>query len=260
VDVPLPEEIAARRQEIQDTHAALLTKNHFEILGISRSATEADVKEAYFRLVKRFHSDVHLDPRLLDLKDKMEAVFLRLAEAYDVLRHSASRARYVADLVSRSPRPAPAAPAAAPEAPREVDEPFLAPADPVENALMADDAIRQTEFLLIEGRYWDAIQLLERTVPHILAKRQSAKARVLLGRAYLKNPMWVRKGEEILHGVLRDEPQHVEACFALGGLYKESGLRSRAVTMFRKVLEVKPDHKRAAAELRELGAGSRKLF
>jgi hypothetical protein len=30
--------------------------------------------------------------------------------------------------------------------------------------------------------------------------------------------------------------------------------------MFRKVLEAKPDHKRAAAELRELGAASRKLF
>jgi tetratricopeptide (TPR) repeat protein len=262
-DAPLPDELTVRRQEILDAHAGLRTRNHFEVLGISRSASEDDVKEAYFRLVKRFHSDVHVDPRLLDLKEKMEAVFLRLAEAYDVLRHSASRARYVADLVARTPRPAPGpSPGPAPgEAPRDPDaEAFTAPLDPVENALMADDAIRQGEYLLSEGRYWDVIQLLERTVPHILAKRQSAKARAILARGYLKNPMWVRRGEEILHGVLRDEPLQVDACLALGGLYKESGLRSRAVAMFRKVLEAKPDHKRAAAELRELGAASRKLF
>jgi hypothetical protein len=41
----------------------------------------------------------------------------------------------------------------------------------------------------------------------------------------------------------------VDAYLALGQLYKAGGLRSRAVSMFRKVLELKPENEEALAEL-----------
>ena len=50
---------------------------------------------------------------------------------------------------------------------------------------------------------------------------------------------------------MHDDPQNVEAHFLLGTLYQQSGLKSRANSMFKKVLEVKPDHEEARAALGE---------
>ena len=41
----------------------------------------------------------------------------------------------------------------------------------------------------------------------------------------------------------------MDAYLLLGRLYKESGQKLRATNMFRKVLELKPDHEEALAEV-----------
>ena len=76
--------------------------------------------------------------------------------------------------------------------------------------------------------------------------------RVLLARAYMKNPNWMKQGEELLLAVLQEDPKHLESLLLLGNLYKTGGLRSRATTMFRKVVDLKPDHEEALAQLAEL--------
>jgi len=98
-----------RRMEILEGFAALKRRTHFEVLGLQRNATEAQVKEAYFRLARRFHPDVHHDPALADLRDKIEAIFVRLGEAYEVLRNPRIRAKYESQIA-----PAPGTPASAP--------------------------------------------------------------------------------------------------------------------------------------------------
>ena len=79
---------------IQDTFEGLRGKDHFEMLGIGRAASDVEVKDAYLRLAKPFHPDAHRDLDLDDLRDMRKAVFIRLGEAYDTLRHPESRARY----------------------------------------------------------------------------------------------------------------------------------------------------------------------
>src|SRR5439155_13050046 len=76
---PIADAMAQRRKEILDAHEGLKRRNHFEVLGLARSATEVQVKEAYFRLARSFHPDVHHGASLGDLRDKLEAVFIRLA-------------------------------------------------------------------------------------------------------------------------------------------------------------------------------------
>ena len=88
----------------------------------------------------------------------------------------------------------------------------------------------------------------EAAVP-ALAGKPKQKARLLLARAYTKNPIWTHQAEETLHEVVRDEPKNVDAYLALGQLYKAGGLRSRSVGMFRKVVELKPENEEALAEL-----------
>jgi tetratricopeptide (TPR) repeat protein len=238
------EGLEGRRAEILAAFEDLKTRTHFEVLGLARTADDGQVKQAYFRLAKRFHPDVHHDPALSDLRDRLEAVFIRLGEAYDVLRTARSRSAYEASL----PRERPAGPPEAP-APKGTPPGEAAPL-PVDRGLevkRAQDALRRAEAHLAEARYWDAIQLLEAAIP-VLTGKLKQRARVHLARAFVKNPNWLRRAEEVLHRVIQEDPAHVDAYYELGLLYKSMNLRSRALAVFRKAVDLKPDHEGAAAE------------
>ena len=91
---PADDEGRRARREILDAWEGSKTRNHFEVLGLPRASSEAEVKDAYFRLAKRFHPDVHHGESLGDLRDKLEAVFIRLGEAYETLRDPRRRGDY----------------------------------------------------------------------------------------------------------------------------------------------------------------------
>ena len=204
------------------------------------------MKDAYFRLAKRFHPDVHHGASLGDLRDKLEAVFIRLGEAYDVLRDPRKRADYEERLGRSRPKPAAEAaggPGAGPEP--AAPEP---PRDPEEEARLAEDAIRRAAKLVEQEKYWDAIQLLEPAVEAVQGKPR-LRARVLLARCYIKNPKWAKSAEATLLAATREEPKAVEPWALLGAIYAEKGLRTRATAMYRKALELKPDHEEAAQYL-----------
>ena len=59
----------------------------------------------------------------------------------------------------------------------------------------------------------------------------------------------LRRAEETLQSVLREDPANVAAHYELGLLYKAGGLAARAQAMFRRVVELRPDHREALAEL-----------
>jgi molecular chaperone DnaJ len=63
-------------------------KSYYEILGVSRDATEKDIKQAYRRLARRFHPDVNPG-------DKTgEAKFKEINAAYEVLADKEKRQKY----------------------------------------------------------------------------------------------------------------------------------------------------------------------
>jgi tetratricopeptide (TPR) repeat protein len=208
-------------------------------------------------------------------------VFIRLGEAYDTLRHPESRARYERQYQPRSRPHPPAAPPAPPPpapAPPVVVAPPTPPPPPTvsvpapvyvasfeppsfENPLQTAMAeLRRAEGLLKQGKYWDAIQVAEPLL-ETLSGALLVRTRVLLGQAYLKNPNWLKRAAEQLQTAIESDPRHAEAHFALGLVYKASGLAQRAAAMFRKALELMPGH---AEALRELNAieptARRKLF
>ena len=246
-----------RRMENLEAFATLKSKTHFEVLGLTPKATENDVKEAYFRLARRFHPDVHHDPALADLREKIEAIFVRLGESYDVLRNPRLRTKYEAHI---APPPAVSAPAPAPPVKAAVASPSPAPA-PVAAAAAGHDPyeaarqIKRGAKLLSSEMYWDAIQVLEPALLHAEGKALQ-EGRVLLARAYMKNVNWRRQGEELLQQVVKDNASHVEAHVLLGRLYKEQGLKARATHMLRRAVELAPDHEEAQADLALLTAST----
>ena len=244
---PADEKTAERRREILEAWDGLKTRTHFEVLGLSRAVGEAEVKDAYFRLAKRFHPDVHHSASLGDLRDELEAVFIRLGEAYDVLRDPRKRADYEARLGRSKPKPAAAGPGPGPSPDPEPAAPEP-PRDPEEEARLAEEAVHRAAKLVEQEKYWDAIQLLEPAVEALQGKPR-LRARVLLARSYARNPKWAKSAEATLLAATREEPKAVEPWALLGAIYAEKGLRTRATAMYRKALELNPEHEAAAQYL-----------
>lgn len=62
-------------------------KDYYEILGVKRGATEAEVKSAYRKLARKFHPDVNKTK-------EAEQKFKDINEAYEVLSDKSKRSRY----------------------------------------------------------------------------------------------------------------------------------------------------------------------
>lgn len=243
---PDPEELE-RRREVLEFFQSLPLLNHFEVLGVRPGCEDAEVKRAYAALARKYHPDTSRRPGLDDLHDVLEAVFIRVAEAWEVLGNARSRASYEARFPPSPFRPGTEAPAATPPA-APPGRPVAAPPEP-EPYVASDETIFQAQLLLAQARYWDAIQMLETRLPAMQPAKQQRRARILLARAYAKNPNWLRKAEDALQQVVREDPTSADAHYELGLLYKASGMTARAQASFRRVLELRPEHREAAAEL-----------
>jgi len=67
----------------------LTKRDYYEILGVTKDATDAKIKKAYRELARKYHPD--LNP---DTKSDAEEKFKEVSEAYEVLMDKDKRARY----------------------------------------------------------------------------------------------------------------------------------------------------------------------
>ncbi len=63
--------------------------SHYEILDIPQSASEAEIKRAYYLMARRHHPDLHPHNKIL-----AERRLRLINEAYDILKNRDSRAQY----------------------------------------------------------------------------------------------------------------------------------------------------------------------
>ncbi len=67
---------------------AIQFKDYYEVLGVSRTASEDEIKKAFRKLARKYHPDVAKD------KKAAEAKFKEINEAYEVLSDPAKRGKY----------------------------------------------------------------------------------------------------------------------------------------------------------------------
>ena len=63
-------------------------RDYYEVLGVSKSASDDEIKKAYRKLAKQYHPDMNLD------NEEAEAKFKEINEAYEVLSDKDKRAKY----------------------------------------------------------------------------------------------------------------------------------------------------------------------
>lgn len=254
----------------------------YDILGLTRQASTADVKSAYYHLAKKYHPDRHHQRESGDLRPKLERLFALITQAYDTLSQSQERATYDERIRGKSGTLGTASTKAAsadaqakdrasseartssgdlkPSDRRTDSDPLpQVPAQP--SATDAGSSVRKSdmtpaqtaEMYYQQGRarferkeYHAAVHLLREAIK---LDPSRAPYHYHLGIALIRNPRTRRDAEQHLSKAAELEPYNAQVRVKLGLLYKEAGLSKRAEHYFREALQLDPDNRAARREM-----------
>jgi len=300
------EEMAAREAEesLERVREEVARRLHFansadfyDVLGVTRHATTAEIKAAYYHLAKKFHPDRYHQQDSGDLRIKLEAVFALITQAYDTLSQPPVRASYD-DRIRKASGTLPAVPArtsplAGPEPaanePRPSEEGRVAasgsnpsngqptntgslPPPPVESPVAevlagtSKSGPQLPPAQMAELCYQQGRARFERKEYHAAVHllREAIKLdptrapyHYHLGLALIRNPRTRRDAELHLSKAAELEPYNAQIRVKLGMLYKEAGLSKRAEHFFREAIQMDPENRVAMRELSSEAARSK---
>jgi curved DNA-binding protein CbpA len=218
--------------EVAEFYEKIGGMSYYQILGVPKQATDDDIKKAYFQLARKFHPDRFDRKTPPDYRAKIEDVFDKITKAYHTLTNSELRKVY------------------------DIRTPVAGADDRGKDVVKkADTKFRQAKTLYGQGRFEDAIVLLEEV---IRLNRTKGAYFLLLALTEMKIPAFRRKAEEHFLKAIELEPWNPECYVGLGILYRQEGMNLKATKLFHKALEYDGEHEAARRELETLTAEPKK--
>ncbi len=218
----LPDSHQSNVEEALDFFNKTGDMNYYQILNVTQMAPHSEVKNAYFKLARKFHPDLfemNLQP---EKKEKIVSLFDRIAKAYRTLSSEQSKNKY------------------------DLSINIIRKGERTDNIKTAETKYRQAKSLYDRGKYDDARILLKEALS---IKSEVGKYHLLLALAESKNPEFHKNAEENFIKAKELDPWNAEAYVGLGLLYKKAGLMVKAARQFKSALDVNPDHPVALKEL-----------
>ncbi len=194
--------------------------NYYELLGVGRTATTAEVRQAYLRLAREKHPDRFSDPAE---KARAQRSFQDLTTAFNTLQNESSRREYDA----------------------EVERP-----KPVSPAEIAQEAYARGLQMLEAGQLQDAVTALHAAVHHA---PNEARYHAVLGRALGRHPPAAREAIQALERAVQLAPGSASFHAELAALFLKQGLRLRAQKAVEQALRIDPKEPLARRVSENLG-------
>ena len=225
------------RDELVALLAVMRAQSHFQVLGVERDATPAEIADAYQALARDFHPDL-FRLRSDEVRDAARQIFERLEKAFEILRDNSSRRKYLAEL-ERTPLPAPAKAEAAAGS---------------ESAATAAERVYFTGVSHLRARrYPQAAEAFGQATA--LAPKQASYRSALGWALYRQAPADTRAvaaGLAELRGAVECEPANPWVRISLGRFYAETGLPDDAIREFEAALGMSPGLADIEEEIRRL--------
>lgn len=196
--------------------------DYYEILGVPKTASAAEVRSAYLRLARERHPDRFPDPAE---KARAQDFFKELTAAFNTLSNDRSR--------------------------REYDESLARPQVAVPEE-MARKAFERGMQQFDAKQYFDAVELFRTAVQHA---PEEARYHFALGLALARNPHWVREAVQAVEKAVQLDGTKALYHVELGELFLAQGLKLRARRSAEAALRLAPGDERALRLAQETGAG-----
>ena len=197
-----------------------MAASYYDILGVPRTASAAEVRSAYAKLARERHPDRFPDPVE---KARAEEFFKNLTTAFNTLSSEKNRREYDGSL----------------------DRPAAAPPQAI-----AQNAYERGLQMFEAKKYHEAVELL-RTAVGLLP--DAADFQVALGKALAKNPHWVREGMQAIERAVQLAPRVPSHQTELAELLLAQGLKLRARKVAEGALRLDRNNERALRVLDEVG-------
>ena len=227
---PADETPAAQLVRLRALRDRILPANHFEAMGLVRTASAAEVKRIFLLLARELHPDTVTDPSQQELRALKQALFARINEAAQSLSDDKRRKEYEAELDGKA---------------SQVD---------VARIFAAEESFRRAEIMIKARKYQEGLALIEEAIAlneeeaEFYAWRGYAKFLLASDRrlAYADCTADCRRALQLVERCL---PGHL----FLGHMAKAMGELRVAETAYHRVLELDPKHIEAQRELRLMG-------
>jgi DnaJ-class molecular chaperone len=181
--------------------------DYYQMLGVPKTASANEIRQAYARLAKERHPDRYLDPAE---KQRAHAYFQELTSAFNTLYNPNSRREYDAQIEKPAPR---------------------SPED------IARDAFERSRELLDAGQLEEAITELRRAVHHA---PNDARYHHGLGRALGRNRATAREAIQSIEKAIQLAPREAAFHADLAQLLHGQGMTIRAQKAAEAALRLAP--------------------
>lgn len=243
---PAPEEKRSEEVKPEELFERLsLATSYYQILGVVRTASAADIKRAYHGLAKRFHPDRFRREADAALLARIESGFAQIAQAYETLKDSSSRATYDSKLLQQeaesrrahSAQPAPAESGAS-----------VRPSSPAHGPSAATPSFRAKEKFqqglsaLQQGNNAFAISSLGEAAR---LDPTQPRYRAYFGQAMASDERLRRSAEAEFKAAIALDANNATYRVMLAELYNDLGLLRRAQSELERALTLEPQNKLA---------------
>ena len=231
-ELPESPEEKLQRESFLKEYEQMIHLDHFRLFGLEKSCSREEVRQAYFRLAKKYHPDrfsqKHRSEQLLD---KITELFQHISKAYEVLMDPARRTAYSQSLGQ---------------------EKKMASAQ-AQALVLAELAYRKGEFLLRKREYSLALPHLRSAVSQGPGEAEYlAQYAWALYKANPGNPGCAFEAHEKLLKAKEMDPGQDSTHLYLGFMYKDENRSPQAQREFELAIQCNPDCTEALRELRLL--------